>query len=211
MVNPLFNLWNNFVEILPGLIAAIILLVVGYFVASILGYVLHKILEKLGFDKAIEKAELSDALGHMELSALLGTILKWYIFIIFLGDAATLVNLGTLSVLLNKLLLWLPSLILAVIIFVFGLIVADFTEKELKKSKIKSFRVTGPISKVVIIFFVLIIALRQIGFYIALAETTFLMVLGSICLAFAIAVGIGFGVALKDEAKDMLKKFKKKF
>ena len=53
MINPLFNLWNNFVEILPGLIAAIVLLVVGYFLASLLGYVLEKVLEKFGLDKSI--------------------------------------------------------------------------------------------------------------------------------------------------------------
>jgi len=210
MVNPFVNIWDYFVQILPGLIAGIILLIVGYFIASILGYILHQILEKVGLDKSMEKARLSDAIGHMELSALAGSILKWYIFIVFLGQAAAMANLGTLSDLLVKLALWLPNLIFALIIFVFGLILAEYASTHLVKTKVRHVRGTGVLVKIVIIFFISIIALREVGLDISIAENTFLILIAGIILGLSAAFGIGFGMAFKDEAKAIIKKCKKK-
>ena len=210
MINPLITVWNSFVDIIPGIIASLILLIVGYFVANLLGYVLYKLLEKAGLDKKMEHAKLTDSLGHVELSYLSGSVLKWYIFIIFLSEAVLLVNLGMLSTMLNKLLMWLPNLIIGFVIIVLGLILADFAAEELRKSKIKHVRVISEIVKVIIIFFVFVIALKQVGLYVGLAETTFLVILGSLALAFALAVGISFGFALRDEAKGLVKKIRKK-
>lgn len=208
MVTPLIVLWNNFVEIFPPLVAAIILMIVGYFIATVLGYALHKLVAKTGIDKKMDEAKLTDAIGHIELSTLSGIILKWYIFIMFLGQAANIVNLGTLSVLLNRFLIWLPNLIVAAVIVVFGLLLAEYAEVHMLKSTLKSVRATSMLVKVVIIFFILVTALKQIGLYVSLAENTFLILWGALCLAFAIAVGISFGFAFKEEAKGIINKFK---
>ena len=56
----------------------------------------------------------------------------------------------------------------------------------------------------------IMIALEQIGVNISIAENTFLILVGAVALAFALAVGIGFGLAMKDEAKNILKQIKRK-
>ena len=209
ILSPFETLLVSFLSILPQLVAAIILLIIGYFISALVGYIVSKLLVKLGLDKKIEQAKLSDAIGHIELSGLSGTIVKWYLFIWFIIQAAAIINLENLSSLLNSFVMWLPDLILAVILLIVGLIVADIVVNKLTKTKIKSVRFVSIVTRVIILFFVLVIALKQIGLYVALAENTFLILLAGVCLAFVIAIGIGFGNALKDEAKGIIKNVKK--
>lgn len=210
LMNPLVGLWNSFVEFLPGLFWAIIWAVIGWFIALFLGKLLEKLLIKLKLDKNVKKAGLTDKLGHLELSHLCGQILKWYVFVVFLGDAVALLKLGTFSALLKSFIFWLPNMILALVIIILGLLLADFVALKLEKTKLKSVRIVAVLIKVTIMFFVVIMAFKQLGLYVTIAETTFLIILSGVSLALALAVGIGFGFALKDEAKGILKDLKKK-
>ena len=120
ILDPLYTLWISFGKILPGLIAAIIILIIGYFIALIIGHVVRIILEKIGLDTKMRKAKLMKAVGHTHLPNILGEIVKWYIFIIFLQQAVALLQLGTLTLLLDRFVTWLPNVIAGVLIILFG-------------------------------------------------------------------------------------------
>ncbi|MFH1848552.1 MAG: hypothetical protein ABH879_00020 [archaeon] len=209
MVNPFINLWNSFVEMFPGLIAAIILVIVGYFIAAFLGYVIHQILLRLGLDKRMESANLSDAIGHVELSGLTGNVVKWYIFIMFLAQAVAIVSLGSLTNMLTSFLFWMLNVLVGLVIVIFGLILADYVCKRLEKVKIKSVRAISVLVRVLIVFFVAVMALKQIKLDTGIAENTFLIIIGAVALGLALAIGISFGFALKEEAKGIIKIIKK--
>lgn len=210
LINPFVELWNGLVELIPGLIAALALAIVGWFISSLLGKGIEKIFVKLNVDKKMEKSGLTDKLGHLEISHITGEFVKWYLFIIFLADAFQLINLGTLSLMITSFLSWLPNMLLGLVLMVLGLLFADFVAVKMEKTKIKSIRIIADILKIVIVFFVAIIALKQMGLYVTIAETTFLVLISGVSLALALAIGIGFGLALKDEAKDVIRGLKKK-
>ena len=119
-VDPLYTLWTSFKNVFPGLIAAIIILIIGYIIAMLLGHAVRIILEKAGLDQKVRKAKLVKNVGHMHLPKIFGEITKWYIFIIFLQVIVDILNLGTLTVVLGKFVAWLPNVIAAVLIFLFG-------------------------------------------------------------------------------------------
>ena len=121
ILNPLQQLWLEAIRVVPNLVGAVLVLVIGVFVASILGHALRVLLEKTKMDSALRKAKLTKAIGHTNVPALLGELLKWFIIIIFLEQAVSLVNLGSLSALLNAFVLWLPQLLVAIIVFLLGL------------------------------------------------------------------------------------------
>jgi len=206
----LINMWNGLVDLIPQLIAAVILVFIGYIIAVILGKVVSKLMKKFKLDEKIKKEKLTDGLGNVEFSTLCGNIIKWYVFIIFLGDAAAIVNLGTLSVFLNGFLYWLPNVIIAIILMVLGLMLTHYIADHLEKSKVKSIKVLGPLVRIAILFFVAIIAFSQLGLYLSIAENTFLILVGGLTLAVSLAFGISFGFGLKDEAKTFIGKVKKK-
>lgn len=209
IADPLVTLWNKLVEVVPGLVAAIVIIIVGYFVAAAIGWVVKKAIVKTKLDDKLEESGRADAIGNVELSTLIGQILKWYVFVIFLVPAASVLEFGELSSLLTKFALYLPSVIAGVVIVLFGLIFADFVADKIDAMKTKWSKTVGLVARIILIFFFLNIALKQIGIDVAIAENTFLILIGGIALALSLAVGIGFGLGLKDEAKSIIKKWKK--
>lgn len=211
VLNPLVMLWNSFVNSLPGILAAIIVLIVGYFVAFLIGHALKIILERIGLNKWVYKSAFSKAIGPTDMSAFLGEILKWYIFIVFLQVAADLMSLGSLSVLLNTFVTWLPNVIAAVIIVFIGIALAYYLEMKIKQhTKMRGTSVTGKIAKLIVLLLTAIIALEQIGINVSILKNTFLIVIASIGLGVAIAIGLGFGLGLKGNANKMLSDLKRK-
>lgn len=212
-VDPLIEVWNGFVRVLPGIIAAIIILIIGYFIALLLGYVVKKMLVKAGLDSWMRKARLDDSIGHLNLSSLAATITKWYVFIVFLIPASAAITIradNTLGTLLSKLAMWLPKLIIALILVLFGLIAADYIYDRMMRARMKGIGLASAIVKWIILIFIALIALKQIGVNISLAESTILIIITAIALAFALAIGIGFGFGFKEEAKNIIKDIKKK-
>jgi hypothetical protein len=148
----------------------------------------------------------------MSLSHLLGGMTKWYLFALFLVPAVSVVKLDVFAVLLTQIALWIPKLLLAIIVVLVGIIVADIAAEKLSHAKkigwVRS--LTPPIKFLIIIFF-LDVALRQVGIVFTLASSTFLILLSGITLAIALAVGISFGYALRPEVEKAIKDLKKKF
>jgi len=209
IINPLLSLWIGFVNILPGIVAAIIILLIGYFVALGIGHLVRVVLIKAGLDNYMQKAKMTKTVGHLRISNLFGEIVKWYIFIIFLQAAVDLLNLGTLSGVLNEFVLWVPNVIVAAIIIIFGIALTHFIsikiEEHTEMSGVKFF---SKLVKIVLLFIVFVIALQQIGVDASILENTFLLLIGAIAIGITIALGIGLGSALKTESKDIVKEVK---
>ncbi|MFH1209805.1 MAG: hypothetical protein V1663_03380 [archaeon] len=210
IINPLLSLWIGFVNVLPGLVAAIIILLIGYFVALGIGHLLRIILEKAGLDNYMQRSKLSKSVGHMKLSHIFGEITKWYIFIIFLQAGVDLLNLGTLSAILNEFVLWVPNVIIAAIIVIFGIAFSHFLgmkiEEHTEMSGVKFF---SKLVKVVILFIVIVIGLQQIGVDASILENTFLIIVGALAIGIAVALGIGLGGALKTDGRGIIDDIKK--
>ena len=207
VVNPLLNLWNSFVEIIPGLVGALLVLVIGYLIAWLIGLAVKKILYELKVDRLVMKdATIKSVLGGFELSSFLGLLIKWWIFVAFISPAASLISLTELAGFLGKIAVWIPSLIAAILVSLVGLIAADYAYAKIHEIKAKSSGAIASVIKIVIVIFTLIIALSQLGIDVSVAESSFLIILAGIMLA----IGLGFGLALKDELKPVLKDWKKK-
>lgn len=211
IVSPLIKLWESFVNIFPGLIAAIIVLILGYFVALLLGHVVRLVLSKLKVDKVMSKVDAPKPLSKLELSSILGQLTKWYIFIIFLGSATELLRLGALSALLAKFVLWLPQLIIAILAAFLGLVVAYYVSHIIvKEAKLPGAKPVAAFFKVVILFIALIIALEQIGIEVDVLKNMFLILIGGIALGAAIALGMSFGQSLKAPVNDFVQSLRSK-
>jgi small-conductance mechanosensitive channel len=56
--------WSNVVTFVPKLAAALVIILVGYLVARVVAGVLNKVLERVGFDRAVERGGLRQALAR---------------------------------------------------------------------------------------------------------------------------------------------------
>ena len=212
IINPLSAIWYSLVGQLPGIVAAVIVLIVGGFVAVILGHALKVVLEKLKVDDYVRKARLTKTIGHTHVPAVAGEIFKWYIIILFLQQAVALINLGTLSMLLGQFVGWLPNVIVAVVVLLFGIAAANYIYyKTWEHSKQKGVKASAGILKAVIIFMVLLMSLKQIGVDVGILEHTFLLIVGALAIGIALALGIGLGLGLRKESENIIKGIRKNF
>ncbi len=209
LLSPLTELWTRIVEVIPGILAAAIVLVVGYIIAAAFGLLFHRFLDAAKVDAHLKKAGLSHSIGFLSISNLGGALLKWYVFALFIVQAAGFLRLGILSEQLSNLAGWLPSLFAAVIIMLAGLVVSDFFADRMLHAKRRGVRVLSSVVRWFAIIFVGLIALEKVGINVSFATNTVLLLIGGAALGLAVAIGIGFGYAMKDEAKLMVKHLKK--
>jgi len=209
-LKPLYQLWLDFVSVFPSIVVAILLLILGYFVAFLIGHVVKWLLQKVGLDKYIKEAGLSKEVGHTNLPSLVGELVKWFVFVIFLQVAVSILNLSTLSDLLDTFVRWLPNVLFAVIVFFAGVALAHYIDLKIREhTKMRGMRVVSGILKVVVLFMVVVVGLEQVGVKTGFVQNAFLILLGALGLGFALAMGIGLGLGLRDEAEEIVAKFKK--
>lgn len=201
LTNPFVVLWSSLIQNLPGIVAAIVVLVLGYLIAIAVGFAIKKIVEKTKVDKYLLKVEQPSALGGLRLSTIVGKLIKWWVFILFLTPAANLIKLEGLSNILTQIALWLPHLIVGIIIMIIGLMFADFLAKMINQAKsLKKIKVVSYLARSFVVIFFTVLALKEIGVNIFLAETTLLMVIGG----FILILVIGFGIGLIKPAQELI-------
>ncbi|MBI5073432.1 hypothetical protein HZA99_06465 [Candidatus Woesearchaeota archaeon] len=211
LVNPLTLLGYSILEFVVGLILAGVIILLGYAVAWAVHWVVKKGLDQAKIDKWLQKNHLDKSIGYTSVSELGASLLKWYIFLIFLVPAVGYLALGEFASLLADIVRWLPHVIVAIAIMMFGLILADFVADKMSKAKGPAVKHLNNITRVLIIVFVGVVALQEVGIYLRLAESTFLVLLTGLTLALSLALGIGFGLGAKDQAAQIVKQWKKKF
>lgn len=211
-LQPLAQLWQDFVLIFPSIVVALLLLIIGYLIGWAVGHGIKWLLEKAGLDSVIQKAGFSKQAGHTHLTGLVGELVKWFVFIIFLQVAVAVLNLSTLSSLLDDFVRWLPNLLFAIIIFFAGVALAHYIDLKVKHyTKMRGMLIASGVLKVVILYLVLVIALSQIGIDVSVLESAFLILLGALGLGFALAMGIGLGLGMRKPAESAVEGWKKHF
>jgi hypothetical protein len=211
VTSPFLRLAFGFIDAVPGVVAAILILIIGYIVAWVLGRVVGGLLSRAKFDQwVLHRTNLSRIVGDFRLSHFLELITKWYVFILFLPAAANVINLGAVQNFLLDVALWIPQVILGVIIGLIGIMSADYVGMKIEETRAKAADVLASAARIVIYIFTAIIVLDQIGVKIELAANSVLIILAGIMLGLALMFGIGFGLAMQSEAKSIIVKLKKK-
>lgn len=207
------NLWVAFVEFLPKFLGAIIILIIGWIVAIVLGNIAIKIVDFLKIDEALTKLNLKKGLEkagiEFTISGVIGWLVKWFLIIVFLIAASDILEWVEITDFLKHVVLYIPNVIIAVVILLAGIMVADFVHKVIKKSveaaKLTSATFLAGIAKWAILVFSFMAALVQLSIAYALIQTLFTGFVGML----AIAGGLAFGLGGKELAGKFLEKLRK--
>lgn len=114
----------------PNVIAMVVVLVIGYFVAKVLDRAVSALCQSLGLQSAAERTGLSASMKQVGLSSsvptVVGRIVFWLTMCIFLSAAFQILNLTGVSDAINSLVAYVPKLLIATAIVIVGLLVATF-------------------------------------------------------------------------------------
>jgi hypothetical protein len=120
------NAWSNVATFVPKLIAALLILVVGYFVAKLISRILDRILERVGFDRVVERGGLRQVLARSKYdpSDILAKLMFWTIMLFVLQLAFGVFGPNPVSDLLQGLIAYLPNIFVAIMIIVIAAAIA---------------------------------------------------------------------------------------
>ena len=120
---------DQFFDFVPGLIGALLLLIVGKFVAGFVRGLVHKLLKAVNFDAVVDKSGLGapvERAGYPDSGLLLARIVGWMIMLVFISLAVESLGIDSVEVLVNDLVAWIPNVIIAIILIVITGAVANF-------------------------------------------------------------------------------------
>jgi hypothetical protein len=112
--------WENVVTFAPKLLGFFIILLIGWFIAKALSKLTNAVLERVGFDRWVERGAVRDAFArsNTEPSSVVGVIVFWTVFLIVLQLAFGIWGPNPFSDLLAGLIAYLPNVFVAVLIVV---------------------------------------------------------------------------------------------
>ena len=112
--------WERVATFVPKLIGFLLILIVGYFVAKLLARVVDRLLERVGFDRWVERGALKDALARsrFEASDIMSTIVFWAGMLLVLQLAFGVFGPNPVSDLIHDMIAFLPNVFVAVLILV---------------------------------------------------------------------------------------------
>ncbi|NLP14191.1 MAG: mechanosensitive ion channel [Clostridium sp.] len=202
--NPAIAMLNTMFGMLPNIFVAIALVVIGTIVARIAGKLLAQILSGLGTDSILKKMVPSDnsKLKDFSLSKAIGEFVKYVIILLFVVEATNVINLEVLRNVGGAIIAYLPMVISSVIILGIALLISSWVGGFIEK-KCPDAKLTATIAKTAIVVVAVFMVLIQLGIATTIVSAAFIIVLGALAVAFAIAFGIGG----RDFAANTLKKF----
>lgn len=217
-LNALLNLWMGFLGFLPNILGAVLILLVGWFLAGWAGRLGAEVLKRLKFDRLFAKEQWRDALHKADIriapSEFLGAVIKWAIAIVFLSAASEILGLNVFAGFLQEVVAFIPHVFAAVLILVATVVIVDIVEKVLRVAtegmQMGYGHGVGVVVRWAIWIFAAIAILNQLKMDTTLFGDSFMVVLQGIVLMLALAGGLAFGLGGKDVASQMLDDLRKR-
>lgn len=205
LTTPIVTMLNSIITMVPNIFVAIILILIGHYIAKYVGQILTALLSRVGIQKVYSWAEKNSEanIPRINLAQLIGNIVRAIIMLFITVEALNVLKLQVLNNIGTAIILYIPLLISGLLIILLGTLAGYFVESIIVKHA-KS-PLSGEIAKYIIIVFAIFMTLEQIKFASTIVNTGFLLVLGALAVAFAISFGIGG----REFAKKQLEKLDK--
>ncbi|MEV4373476.1 hypothetical protein AB0J71_40900 [Nonomuraea sp. NPDC049637] len=192
----LTDAWRQVATFVPRLVAFLVILIIGWIVAKALQKLVDKILDRVGFERAVQRSGVQRWLesSRYDASGLLAKLVYYAILLITLQIAFSVFGPNPISALLNGVVGWLPKAVVAIVIIVIAGAIAravrDLVDGAL--GGLSYGRWLGIAAAVFIWALGIIAALNQIG--VATTVTTPVLITVLATIGAIIAIGLGGGL-----------------
>jgi len=184
---------------LPKVLIAVVILVAGWVLAKAVKFAVEKGLRAINFHVVTEKAGIDGFLERggvqTDTTAMLGLLFYWLAILAALMIAFNSLGLTYITDLVKQVVVFIPNVIVAILILAFGAYFSRFVGVALtaycKSIEVADAELLGELAGYATMVFVVLIALDQVQVGGDIVRQSFLIVLGGIVLALALAFGIG--------------------
>ncbi|MBC8473601.1 MAG: hypothetical protein H8D54_02190 [Candidatus Omnitrophica bacterium] len=199
VMEPVTAMLARVASFLPTLLGVFVILIIGWIVAGILKNLVVKLLKLIQLDTATEKAGLGDVLRRggirQTLSELVGVLIYWLVMLMVFMTSLNALGMTVAASLLDKVIMYIPNVIAAMFILSLGIFFSSMIGTVVRTASsnagITQAKFLGQLTQVVIMIFAIMITLEQLNIASSVLNLAINIVLASIGLAFALAVGLG--------------------
>ena len=198
-LSSLNQFWVELVHFVPKLLAALVILFFGWLVAKVVRIGVKRLLELTHFDTFAQKSGLEafmqSAQFKVTLSGIISEVVYWLVILLFVITGANSLGLNEVAALLKELASYLPHIIVAILVVIFGTLFARFINRLvfawLHSIKFEQALIISTSAEYCIQILAIFIGLEQLGIGMQLIHALFVIVFGAVFLALAIAFGLG--------------------
>jgi hypothetical protein len=217
LLEPIRESLHQIGTFLPRLLLAILILIAGWLVAKAARFAIVRTLRALNFNVVTEKAGIDHFLkqGGTDIDTIrvLGGLFYWLVILAALMIASNSLDLAYVTDLIGRIVLFVPKVIVAVVILVFGTYFARFVASALttylRNIGVGEAGVVGRLALYAIIVFVIVIALDQMGLG-DIIRQAFLIIVAAVALALALAFALAFGLGGQKHATELIERWSHK-
>ena len=207
---------NEIASALPRIFGAILILIIGWVIAKLIKRGLVKLLNLVKFSYLTEKSGIDKFLkeGGVNVNAtdVIGTLLYWILMLIVILATLNSLNLTAASTLFNEIMIYIPNIIIAIVLLIIGIYLARMLSQIIKTSlkgmQDKTSKLISQITFIAIIILTVFVTIGQLNIAREIVTSAFQIIFGAICLALALAFGLGGREKAAEILSELLKKNK---
>lgn len=199
VVEPLQEVLRELVAFLPRLLTGLLVFLAGLALAWVVKAIVVRIIRLFKLDAALARAGVTDALKKMAVKdspdKLIGRTFYWLVALIFFILALKVMRVPVIDQLLERFLLYLPSIFTALVILIIGWLLGNFLGRAALIASVNAgVRLSGLIGRgvrAVVMVLAVVMAFEQLGIGRNTVVAAFAIAFGGAVLALALALGLG--------------------
>ncbi len=191
--------FHQVIQLAPKVLAMLVVLVVGYIAARLVGQAIGKLSEKIGLEAAAERSGLAQSMRHMgikrNVAAIVGSIVFWLLLCVFVMAGFNILGLDKLSQAMQTLVDYIPRVLVATVVVVIGLLVASFLRGLVATSADRvGITYAGQLANAcyyVLALLTFMAAFDQLGINFKLLDNLIMIAFGGLAVGFGLSFGLG--------------------
>ncbi len=206
------DLWVGALAALANIVGALIVLIIGLIVAHYIGLLVERVISLIKLDRALSGLGLEHYFHKAGLSINSAMFFRklayWFLLVVFFLAASDILGFLALSDFLQQVLLYVPNVVVAVLIMLAAVVIANFLRRlvrvSVKGAELFGASFVGSLTWWAVVIFGFFAALTQLGIAVGLINS---IVTGFVAML-ALAGGIAFGIGGKDYAAYLISKLR---
>ncbi len=212
IIEALTQMVEDIIAFLPSLIAAAIVILIGYGVGIIAGRAVNRLIEKLGLERTFEESNTGKAFKStgFDLSSFVGGVTKAFVIVLSIILAIQILNIGgTLGQYLIQVASYLPRLLGGIVIIVMGTVLVDFLATLIGKSLSATFpqakvELADMLRNLLQIGLVAVVLLIALNLMLLNGNLVYPLILGFVIIGAGIALSDGLIKSITDDHREFL-------
>lgn len=182
-------------EYMPQVIGAVLLLIVGYFIAKLVQRVTRRALVKLRFDHTVTSSPAGTIIHRVvdRPTRFISKVAFWLIWLGFISFAVSALNVPAITVFVAGIYSYVPDVVAALAIFLVASTISAGSSRFIRRvlGNTPTSNVLRTVTPSIVMSIAVFMILNQLGIAKDIVNITYIAIMGSLSLGLALSFGLG--------------------